>query len=50
MANFGGGGNKNEGAAVIENAEIDDVENKILKLIKRWDYASYIYKRFKESR
>ena len=35
MANFGGGGNKNEGAAVIENAEIDDVENKILKLIKR---------------
>ena len=50
MNNFGGGGNKNEGAAVIENANINDIENKILELIKRWDYASYIYKGFKESR
>lgn len=35
MNNFGGGGNKNEGAAVIENANINDIENKILELIKR---------------
>ena len=35
MANFGGGGNKNEGAATVENVKIDDIENKILKLIKR---------------
>lgn len=34
VGNFGGGGNKNEGAALI-NGDIEDIEKKILKLIKR---------------
>ena len=35
MENFGGGGNKNEAAAIIENKSIKEVEQEILKMIDR---------------